>query len=354
MAAVDLPDVRIPARIQDEVGRVIRGLPEILRLVTIALFAQGHILLRGLPGVAKTTLLRAFSRTIGGGFSRISGTPDLMPTEFLFTMWPTIDGMEEGISSKSIRIGELAYHLGPLLMHGENLAIVLLDEINRIQSKSQSAFLEVMQERGITFGTQHLKIPYALFVATRNPLETEETFELPEAQKDRFMFEGLVLRPEESIRRELMINPLFQNVDELIEEVRQVIGLDELQRIRREIQEKVMVSQELARYITDLSEATWHPGDFISFPGVEPRELNQAVRAGLSPRAEIVLAQAGRVVAWMNGRSYVVPGDIQEIFLDTCTHRFFLTRLSTRRRTDLSREILSAIVSKVPAPRGST
>lgn len=349
----NLPDVEIPLRIQSEVGRVIRGLPEITRLVTIALFAQGHILLRGLPGVAKTTLLRALSKTIGGGFSRISGTPDLMPTEFLFSIWPTVEGMGDGLPAKSIRIGELAYHLGPLLMHGEALAIVLLDEINRIQSKTQSAFLEIMQERGITFGNQRLRIPHALFVATRNPLETEETFELPEAQRDRFMFEGNVLKPEETIRRELMINPLFQDVDELISGVKQVIGLYELYTIRRRIQENVAISHELARYITDLSEATWHPGDFVSLPDLQGRDLDEVVRAGLSPRAEIVLAQAGRVVAWMNGRSYVVPGDIQEIFLDASAHRFFLSRLSMRRRTDLAREILAGILKKIPAPRGA-
>ncbi|HSR13882.1 MAG TPA: AAA family ATPase, partial [Thermodesulfobacteriota bacterium] len=185
---MDLSDNGIALKIQDEVGRVIKGLPGIIRLVTIALFAQGHILLKGLPGVAKTTLLRAFSKTIGGGFSRISGTPDLMPTEFLFTMWPNIEGDDPDLSSLTLKFGDVAYHLGPLLMHGENLAIVLIDEINRIQSKSQSAFLEIMQERGITFGVQRLRIPHVLFVATRNPLETEETFELPEAQKDRFMF----------------------------------------------------------------------------------------------------------------------------------------------------------------------
>lgn len=349
--ATELPDVDIPTKIQNEVGRVIRGLPEITRLVTIALFAQGHILLRGLPGVAKTTLLRALSKTIGGGFSRISGTPDLMPTEFLFSMWPTLEGLDERLPTKSIKVGELAYHLGPLLMHGETLAIVLLDEINRIQSKTQSAFLEIMQERGITFGTQRLRIPHALFVATRNPLETEETFELPEAQRDRFMFEGNVLKPDENVRMELMINPLFQDVDEMISQVKQVIGLDELHSIRRRIQENIMISPELARYITDLSEASWHPGDFVSIPDLEGKELDDMVRAGLSPRAEIVLAQAGRVVAWMNGRSYVVPSDIQEIFLDASSHRFFLSRLSMRRRTDLAREILAGILKKVPAPR---
>lgn len=351
MVAWNLPESNIPGMIQSEVGRVIKGLPDIVRLVTIAVFAQGHILLRGMPGVAKTTLLRALSRTIGGGFSRISGTPDLMPTEFLFTVWPTIEGGAPS-SQNNVKIGELAYHLGPLLMHGQNLAIVLLDEINRIQSKTQSAFLEVMQEKGITFGTQNLKVPHALFVATRNPLETEETFDLPEAQKDRFMFEGRVTRPEESVRRELMINPLFQNVDDLIGRVKQVISLEELHRIRKEIQEKVIVSPELARYITGLSDATWRPGDLISMPGTDGQELNEIVRAGLSPRAEIALAQAGRVVAWMNGRSYVVPEDIQEVFLDICTHRFFLTRLSMRRRIDLAREILGKIIEQVPAPRG--
>src|SRR5512142_1757754 len=138
MVGWNLPDPNVPGMIQSEVSAVIKGLPEIVRLGTIALFAQGHRLLRGLPGVAKTTLLRAFSKTIGGGFSRISGTPDLMPTEFLFTMWPSIDGTDQDLSSKTLKFGDLAYYLGPLLQHGENLAIVLIDEINRIQAKSQS------------------------------------------------------------------------------------------------------------------------------------------------------------------------------------------------------------------------
>ena len=348
----NLPDCSITVIIKYEVGKAVKGLPEIIRLVTIAIFAKGHILLRGLPGVAKTTLLRAFSRTIGGGFSRISGTPDLMPTEFLFTMWPTIEGDDPDLSATSLKFGELAFHLGPLLKHGQNLAIMLIDEINRIQSKSQSAFLEIMQEGSVTFGVQRFRIPHALFVATRNPLETEETFELPEAQKDRFMFEGRVSRPEETIRMELIMNPAFQQIDELIGGIPRLIGLEELRQARDEVQQKVQVSPELARYITGLSEATWKPGDYVSFDGLEGKELNEIVRAGLSPRAEILLAQAGRVVAWINGRSFVIPGDIQEIFLDVCTHRFFLTRSFTRRRTDLARELLAKILEQVPAPRG--
>lgn len=344
-----VPDNDIPAIIQDEVGRVIKGLPEIIRLVTIAVFAQGHILLVGLPGVAKTTLLRAFSKTIGGGFSRISGTPDLMPTEFLFTMRPTIDG--ESDPSKGLKFGDMAFYRGPLLTHGQDLAIMLLDEINRIQPKSQSAFLEVMQEGSVTFGVQRFRIPHALFVATRNPLETEETFELPEAQKDRFMFEGQVTRPEEVVRRELILNPAFQNVDELIDGVPQVILLEELRQIRKSVQREVKVSEELAKYITALSEATWRPGEYVSVSGIDENELNEMVRAGLSPRAEIILAKAGRVVAWMNGRTYVTPGDVQEVFLDVCTHRFFLSRIYMRRRTDLAREILAKLIEQVPAPR---
>lgn len=353
MSSAHLPDPEIASKIQKEISSVIRGLPGVVRLVTVALFAQGHILLKGLPGVAKTTLLRAFSKTVGGGFSRISGTPDLMPAEFLFSMWPMIDGQDPDLSSRTFKLGDLEYHPGPLLRHGPNLAIVLLDEINRIQSRTQSAFLEIMQERSITFGAQHLEIPHALFVATRNPLETEETFELPEAQKDRFMFEGQVNRPEEEIRRELIANPAFQNVDELVGGVKEVIALPELHGTRRAIQGQVHVSPKLARYITDLSEATWRPGDFVSFAELEGKELNETVRAGLSPRAEIVLAQAGRVVAWMNGRAYVLPEDIQSVFLDVCTHRFFLTRALTRRRADLARELLGKILEQIPAPRGS-
>lgn len=233
--AEGFPDNKIPILIQNEIGRVIKGLPGIIRLVTIALFAQGHILLKGLPGVAKTTLLRAFSKTLGGGFSRISGTPDLLPTEFLFTIWPTMEG-DPPDPSRDFKLGELTFHRGPLLIHGQSLAIMLLDEINRIQPKSQSAFLEIMQERSVTFGVQRFHIPHALFVATRNPLETEETFELPEAQKDRFMFEGQVTRPEETTRWELISNPGFQNVNELIASVPQVLSLEGLGRIRKNIQ----------------------------------------------------------------------------------------------------------------------
>jgi len=333
--------------IEKEVEKAIKGMSEIIRRVNIALFAQGHILLEGLPGVAKTTLLLAFARTISGGFSRISGTPDIMPVEFAFTGWPDI---KEGESSSD---KGFVYYFGPLLKHGENLAIVLVDEINRIMAKCQSGLLEAMQEKKLTCGVHEFKFPHVLFVATRNPLETEETNELPEAQRDRFMFEGQVRRPSVEVRRNLIMDASFQNMGSLVERVNPIIkSLEDLAEIRGEIQHGVEVSEELANYIISLTDTAWDPSVDLKEEDFSGVSLKTIVRAGPSPRAEIVLAQASRVVAWMNGRDYVIPADVQEIFLDTYCHRFFLERVAVKRRSGLGADILSKILKKMPSPTG--
>lgn len=345
-----LPNPDIVISIQKEIEKSIKGLSSVVRSVVVALFAHGHLLLEGLPGVAKTTLLMALAKTISGGFSRISGTPDLMPLEFCFTVWP---GMEETDKEKQrFSMKEMSYYFGPLLAHGGNLAIVLVDEINRIQSKTQSAFLEAMQEKAVTVGGRKFSFPHALFVATRNPLETEETFELPEAQRDRFMFEIQVCSPEAGVMREIIADPLFQNIEELLASVEQVIELEQLGLYRRNIQRQVRISPELADYIVRLAAATNKPSELVSLKDASVSDIDSMVRAGLSPRAQIILAQASRVVAWMEGRNYVLPQDVQEIFFEVCIHRFFLSRLALGRRSNLAKDILTQIIEKVPSPKG--
>jgi len=345
-----LPDNKLAYLIQEETGKVIKGVSDIIRLVTTAIFAQGHILLEGMPGVAKTTLFRVFAKTILGGFSKIEGKPDIMPSDLVLLAEPQENQVDSCGKVSSLGI---CFRRGPLTVHGENLAIVLVDEINRMQPKTQSALLGPMQDREVSFGSAYIKIPYAIFVATRNPLETEETFELPEAQRDRFMFEGQMGRPPAEVRHELIRAVEFTDIEKMVEEVRPQISLSELQFLRKAIQERVKLSDQLVDYIIRLSEATWNPGGRINVSDIganEELDLEKIVRAGLSPRAEMMLGRAGRVVAWMKGRDYVLPEDIQEIFLDFCGHRFFLERFATRRRSGIAREIIKAILRKVPSP----
>lgn len=347
-----LPDNKIAFLMQEEVEKIIKGVPEIIRLINIALFAQGHILLEGMPGVAKTTLFRVFAKTILGGFSKIEGKPDIMPSDLVLLAEPR---EEQADSCGVVSSLGICFKRGPLTIHGSDLAIVLIDEINRMQPKTQSAMLCPMQEREVSYGATHIKIPYAIFVATRNPLETEETFELPEAQRDRFMFEGQMGRPSAEVRQALIRDIKFSDLEAMIDCVQPKIrSLSDLQSIRMMIQEKVSLSDQLADYIIRLSDATWQPQEYVSIGDIgmdDDFDFKKIVRAGLSPRAEMMLGRAGRVVAWMKGRDYVIPEDIQEIFLDFCGHRFFLERFAIRRRSGVGREILKVILAKVPSPR---
>lgn len=331
----------------EEVSKVILGMPEVIKLVTAGVFAQGHILLEGFPGTAKTLMLLAFSKTIaGGGFSRISGKPDLLPQDVLFS---TEFLLQEETQSKGGGM-PFAFSTGPLLVHGDNLAIFLFDEINRVQEKVQAVVLEPMQEFACTVGNKRYPLPYFIVVASRNPLETEETHELPEAQRDRFLLEINIPEIDETSELQLIMNPIFGDMTESLERISPVISLEELQKTRRGIQKTVQLSEEIAKYIVALNRGTRALTSRLGIKMEEYKNLDEITRAGLMPRATVALAKISRVMAWLDGRDYVLPKDIQEIWLPFAAHRFFLKELELRRRAGLAKEILTKIIEKVEAP----
>lgn len=341
-----MKDFQKAIQMQREVSKIILGLPQVLRLITAGIFAQGHILLEGFPGTAKTLMLLAFTKTIsGGGFSRVQGKPDLLPQDVLFSTEFMLENNRQDEKGMPF-----SFSRGPLLVHGENLCIFLFDEINRVKEKVQAVALEPMQEFACTVGTKRYQLPYFILVASRNPLETEETHELPEAQRDRFMFEIDVPEIDAESELRLILDPSFSNMTELLNKIEPVIELKELQEIRRHIQEKVHLSDEIAKYILRLVRVTRSPTAKLGLKTEEYDNLDTIIRAGLMPRASVTLAKAGRTMAWLNGRDYVLPQDIQEIWLPFASHRFFLKELVLRRRAGLAKEILTKIIEKVEAP----
>lgn len=333
---------------QEEVKKIILGMPQVLKLITAGIFSQGHILLEGFPGTAKTLMLLAFTGTIsGGGFARISGKPDLLPQDVLFS---TEFLLQEEIAETAKGV-PFAFSRGPLLVHGEKLSIFLFDEINRVKEKVQAVALEPMQEFACTVGTKRYSLPYFILVASRNPLETEETHELPEAQRDRFMYEIDIPEIDEVSELQLIMNPAFGNMSELLAKIEPVITLEELHQTRQEIQQVIHLSQEIAKYILSLVRATRSPTKRFGVKTDEHQNIDEIVRAGLMPRAAVALARASRVMAWLDGRDYVLPKDIQDIWLPFAAHRFFLKELELRRRAGLAKEILTKIIEKVEAPK---
>jgi MoxR-like ATPase len=325
-------------RVEEEVGKVIIGQRETIRLINIALFARGHVLLEGDVGVGKTTILRAFSRVIGGEFERVEGTIDLMPGDLVYHTYVDAEGKPR-------------IEPGPLLRHGERLVTFFFNEINRARPQVQSLLLRAMAERTVSAFNQEFRFPHLTVFADRNRVEKEETFELAAAARDRFMFELRMPTPaEESVRRALVFNPDFHDVDVLLERVAPgVLDWQELNAIGAAIQRSVQVSEALERYVLDLWEATQAPDKVgVRIEGVEMAKL---VLAGVSPRGMMALIRAARVVAWLAGRTHLVPADIHAVALQVLGHRIFFTPVYELRRAQLIDELMAQILERVATPR---
>lgn len=324
-------------KLESEINKVVVGQQRPIRLITTAIFARGHVLLEGDVGVGKTTLLRAFTRGIGGGYQRIEGTIDLMPNDLVYHTYLGEDGRPH-VSP------------GPLLSNGENLAVFFFNEINRARPQVHSLLLRVMAERTLTaFNAEHY-FPHMLVFADRNQVEKEETFEIPSAARDRFMMEIPIMVPaDEDIMESLIFDTRFHNVDKLVEEVQpDVLHFDKLNECARQIQEQVQASATLRRYALNLWLATKDPAQYgIKIEGVDIKRL---VVAGASPRGMSMMLRAARVNAWLNGREAVVPEDIHTVFHETVAHRLVFSPMYEMRRTEISRELLSGIVHAVAAP----
>ena len=325
-------------RVEEEVSKAIVGQSETIRLINVALFARGHVLLEGDVGVGKTTLLRAFARAVGGDFERVEGTVDLMPGDLVYHTYVDAEGKPR-------------IEPGPLLRHGERLVTFFFNEINRARPQVQSLLLRAMAERTVSAFNRQYQFPSMTVFADRNRVEKEETFELASAARDRFMFELRMPTPSEpAVRRSLVFDPVFHDVDLLLERVTAgVLPWEELNEIGAAIQRNVHASETLERYVLDLWDATVSPQRFgVRIEGVDMEKL---VLAGASPRGMMSLMRAARVVAWLDGRTHLVPGDVYAVVQATLGHRVFFTPVYELRRAEIADALIAKILEKVPTPR---
>jgi MoxR-like ATPase len=323
--------------IEAAVGRAVIGQPETIRLINVALFARGHVLLEGDVGVGKTTVLRAFSRAIGGDFERVEGTVDLMPGDLIYHTYVDAEGRPR-------------IEPGPLLRHGERLATFFFNEINRARPQVQSLLLRAMAERTVTAFNREYRFPHMTVFADRNKIEREETFELASAARDRFLFElGMATPSDPAIRRSLAFDPGFHDVDALIATVPEaMLPWDALNTIGAAIQSQVRASEALERYVLELWQATRDPAALgITLSGVD---MHRLVLAGASPRGVSALVRAARVVAWFAGRDYLTPDDIRAVFPAAMVHRVFFTPVYELRRAELADALIERILGRVASP----
>ena len=325
-------------QVDEEVSKAIIGQHDTVRMINVALFARGHVLLEGDVGVGKTTVLRAFSRAIGGDFERVEGTVDLMPGDLIYHTYVDADGKPR-------------IEPGPLLRHGERLTTFFFNEINRARPQVQSLLLRAMAERTVFAFNREFRFPHMTVFADRNRVEKEETFELAAAARDRFMFELRMPTPiAVSTRRALVFDPGFHDVDQLLERVAPaILPWNELNEIGAAIQASVTASEALVHYVMDLWDATqMTQRRGIRVTGVD---MDKLILAGASPRGMMALVRAARVVAWLDGRRHLVPDDVQAVAPSVLGHRIFFTPLYELRRAELADELVSQILEKVATPR---
>jgi len=308
-------------RILYEVKKVIVGQDHFLERVLVAVLAQGHLLVEGVPGLAKTLTVKTLARTIRGSFKRIQFTPDLVPADLV------------GTRIYNQKTGDFNTSLGPVFTN-----LLLADEINRAPAKVQSALLEVMQERQVTIAGESHRVPEPFLVmATQNPIETEGTYPLPEAQVDRFMMKVLVGYPTEE--EEFVI---VDRVTGIANDVIPMATTEQLTALQRECQ-SVYVDPALKQYAVRLAFTTRDPESY----GVA--DLAKFVSFGVSPRAYIHLIEGARALAFLRGRTYVLPQDVTDLVPDVFRHRLVLTyeALAEGMAPD---QLIHRIMQRIPAP----
>lgn len=308
--------------ITSEISKVIVGQKTMVRRLIMGLLANGHILLEGVPGLAKTQAITALAKSIDAKFSRIQFTPDLLPADVTGTM--IYSPKDESFSVKK----------GPIFSN-----FVLADEINRAPAKVQAALLEAMQERQVTIGemTYKLEEPF-LVLATQNPIEQEGTYPLPEAQMDRFMMKVVISYPNKEEEKEILrgqISPNKQTISPVIKP-QDIIHA-------REVVKEVYIDSKIENYITDIVFATRFPEEY----GMN--NLKSFISYGASPRATINLALASRTLAFIKRRGYVIPEDVREVCLDVLRHRIGLT-YEAEAENIKSEDIATEIVNKIDVP----
>jgi MoxR-like ATPase len=305
-----------------EMNKVIVGQKYMIERLLIGLLGQGHILLEGVPGLAKTLAINTLSQAVHGSFSRIQFTPDLLPADVVGTM------------IYNIKQNEFSIKKGPIFAN-----FVLADEINRAPAKVQSALLEAMQEKQVTIGEQTFKLekPF-LVMATQNPVEQEGTYPLPEAQVDRFMLKAVIDYPKIDDER-LVIR---QNLKGSFEKVNQVVSLDQILRAQQAVRE-VYMDEKIEKYILDIIFATRYPEKY------NLASLKPLISFGSSPRGSINLAIASKCYAFIKRRGYVIPEDVRAVVHDVLRHRIGVT-YEAEAENVTSMDIINKIVNQIEVP----
>lgn len=303
-------------------NQVIVGQKHLIDSLLIGLLSDGHILLEGVPGLAKTLAIKTLSELIDSRYSRIQFTPDLLPADVIGTQ--IYSQKDESFNVKK----------GPIFAN-----FVLADEINRAPAKVQSALLEAMQEHQVTIGDQTFKLPEPFLVmATQNPVEQEGTYTLPEAQVDRFMLKVMIDYP--TLEEEKLV--IRENLQEAMPVVRSVVSIDEILTARKIVKD-VYLDDKIMQYIADIVFATRYPERY------QLGELKQMITFGGSPRASINLAKAARTYAFIKHRGYVVPEDVRAVAYDVLRHRIGLS-YEAEASNMTSEQIITAALNKVQVP----
>lgn len=308
--------------IQRGMDQTIVGQKHLIDSLLIALLSNGHVLLEGVPGLAKTLAIKTLAQIIDAKYSRIQFTPDLLPADVIGTM------------VYSVKSEQFQVKKGPIFAN-----FVLADEINRAPAKVQSALLEAMQERQVTIGdnTFSLDEPF-LVMATQNPIEQEGTYPLPEAQVDRFLLKVVIGYPSKEEEKVI----IRQNITNERKEIKPLLKPEEILEAQK-VCEKIYIDEKIERYIVDIVFATRFPADY----GLN--DLASIIAFGASPRASISLARAARSYAFLRGRGYVVPEDVRAVAHDVLRHRIGLT-YEAEANTITADEIISTILDKVEVP----
>ena len=305
-----------------EISKVIIGQQYMIDRLMIGLLANGHVLLEGVPGLAKTLAIKTLSDTIGGNFNRVQFTPDLLPADIIGTM--IYNQKKEEFTVKK----------GPVFAN-----FILADEINRAPAKVQSALLEAMQERQVTLGqtTHDLPKPF-LVMATQNPVEQEGTYPLPEAQVDRFMLKVVIDYPKISDEQTIM----RQNLNNEFTTINPVISVEQILKAR-EVVNEVYMDEKIEKYILDIIFATRYPDKY------NLANLNALISFGASPRGSINLAKAAKCYAFIKRRGYVIPEDVRAVVHDVLRHRIGIT-YEAEAENVTSEDIINSIINEVEVP----
>ena len=318
--------------IRSEIGRIVSGQEKLVDRLLLALISDGHVLLEGVPGLAKTLLVKTLSQTLDGTFSRIQFTPDLLPADVI------------GTRIYNAAKAEFSTKTGPVFAN-----LVLADEINRAPAKVQSALLEAMQEHQVTIGGERFDLPAPFMVlATENPIEQEGTYPLPEAQLDRFMFKlkvGYPARQEEKIVIERMAHPVAP------EQAKPVAKMDDIIKLRA-LLDRVYADDKIIEYILDIVLAT-RPGEREKLSArqknVDFSKVDGLIGFGASPRASIALTLASKALALLRGRAYVLPQDVKELAPDVLRHRIVISYEAEAENID-SDEIIKNLLDILHTP----